>query len=100
MSTIPPEKIERTRNTPRRRRSTGNRRPLWFRAALVTNVGVPIRLGAIAAVILSVGAAFAGLGAPSRHPSCISGPRFATAWSGATACSEAWQRGSMGRSEL
>jgi hypothetical protein len=66
MSTIPTEKIERKRNTPRRRKSTGNRKPLWFRAAQVTHVGVPVRLGAIAAVMLSVGAAFAGVGAPSR----------------------------------
>ncbi len=66
MSTIPAEKIERKRNTPRRPKSTGNRKPLWFRAAQVTHVGVPVRLGAIAAVMLSVGAAFAGVGAPSR----------------------------------
>jgi len=100
MSTIPAEKIERKRNTPRRPKSTGNRKPLWFRAAQVTHVGVPVRLGAIAAVMLSVGAAFAGAGAPSRHSSCISGPRFPTVWSGATACPAAWQRDSMGRSEL
>jgi catalase len=33
-------------------------RPFWFRAALVTNVGVPVRLGAIGAVMLSVAGAF------------------------------------------
>jgi catalase len=69
MSTIPPEKIERNRNTPNGRKSTGNMKPFWFRAAQVSNVGVPVRLGAIAAVMLSVGAAFGGAGgwlSPSR----------------------------------
>ena|SRR6266576_4152132 len=36
--------------------------PFWFRAALVTKVGVPIRLGAIATVMLSVAGAFACAG--------------------------------------
>jgi hypothetical protein len=103
MSTIPAEKIERNRNTPNGRKST--RKPFWFRAAQATHVGVSVRLGAIAAVMLSVGAAFAGVGAPSRPtqdrmmaafqdanipalPTCssrpssrISGPRITTAWS-------------------
>jgi catalase len=39
--------------------STGNMKPFWFRAALAANVGVPVRLGAIAAVMLSVAGAFA-----------------------------------------
>jgi hypothetical protein len=103
MSTILAEKIERNRNTRNGRKSRGNRKPFWFRAAQATHVGVPVRLGAIAAVMLSVGAAFAGVGAPSRltqdrmmaafqdanipaSPICssrpssrISGPRFTTA---------------------
>src|ERR1700730_15807661 len=33
-------------------------KPFWFRAALLTNVGVPVRLGAIGAVMLSVAGAF------------------------------------------
>ncbi len=36
--------------------------PFWFRAALVTKVGVPNRLGAIATVMLSVAGAFACAG--------------------------------------
>ena len=32
-----------------------NMKPFWFRAAQATNVGVPVRLGAIGAVVLSVG---------------------------------------------
>jgi len=63
---IPAEKIERNRNTRNGRKSTKNMKPFWFRAAQATHVGVPVRLGAIAAVMLSVGAAFAGVGAPSR----------------------------------
>jgi catalase len=69
MSTIPAKKIEHNRNTPNGRKSTWNLRPFWFRAAQVTHVGVPVRLGAIAAVMLSVGGAFAGVGgwlSPSR----------------------------------
>jgi catalase len=37
-------------------------KPFWFRAALATKVGVPIRLGAIATVMLSVAGAFACAG--------------------------------------
>ena len=69
MSTIPTEKIVRKGNTRNGRNSTKNMKPFWFRAAQATNVGVPIRLGAIAAVMLSVGGAFAGVGgwlSPSR----------------------------------
>jgi catalase len=69
MSTIPTEKIVRKGNTRNGRNSTRNMKPFWFRAAQATNVGVPIRLGAIAAVMLSVGGAFAGVGgwlSPSR----------------------------------
>ena len=33
-------------------------KPFWFRAALLTDVGVPVRLGAIGAVMLSVAGAF------------------------------------------
>jgi catalase len=69
MSTIPTEKIVRKSNTRNGRNSTKNMKPFWFRAAQATNVGVPIRLGAIAAVMLSVGGAFAGVGgwlSPSR----------------------------------
>ena len=106
MSTIPTEKIVRKGNARNGRNSTRNMKPFWFRAAQATNVGVPIRLGAIAAVMLSVGGAFAGVGAwlsPSRltqdrmmaafqdanmpaSPICssrpssrISGPRFSMA---------------------
>jgi catalase len=35
-----------------------NMKPFWFRAALLTNPGVPFRLGAIGAVMLSVAGAF------------------------------------------
>jgi glutathione reductase (NADPH) len=49
MSTIPAKKIERN--------GRKNMKPFWFRAALVTNVGVPVRLGAIGAVMLSVAGA-------------------------------------------
>jgi len=69
MSTNPTEKIEREDNTRNGGTSTKNTKPFWFRAAQVTRVGVPVRLGAIAAVMLSVGAAFAGVGgwlSPSR----------------------------------
>lgn len=69
MSTNPAEKIERDRNTRNGGNSTKNTKPFWFSAAQATNVGVPVRLGAIAAVMLSVGAAFAGVGgwlSPSR----------------------------------
>src|SRR6266436_6674687 len=69
MSTIPTEKIVRKGNTRNGGNSTKNTKPFWFRAAQVTRVGVPVRLGAIAAVMLSVGAAFAGVGgwlSPSR----------------------------------
>ena len=44
-------------------------KPFWFKAAQATNVGVPVRLGAIGAVMLSVGGAFACAGgwlSPSR----------------------------------
>jgi len=58
MSTIPTNKIERNRNIPNGRKSAWELKPFWFRAALATNVGVPVRLGAIAAVMLSVAGAF------------------------------------------
>jgi catalase len=71
MSTIPAKKIERNRNTPNGRKSSSNMsmKPFWFRAALLTNVGVPVRLGAIGAVMLSVAAALGYVGgwlSPSR----------------------------------
>jgi catalase len=62
MSTIPAKKIQRYRNNRNGRKSTWNMKPFWFRAALVTNVGVPVRLGAIGAVMLSVAGAFAFTG--------------------------------------
>jgi catalase len=58
MSTTPAKKFERNRNSPNRRTSAWNMKPFWFRAALATDVGVPVRLGAIAAVMLSVAGAF------------------------------------------
>jgi catalase len=42
--------------------ATWKMKPFWFRAALVTNAGVFVRLGAIGAVMLSVAAAFAYTG--------------------------------------
>jgi hypothetical protein len=37
-------------------------KPFWFRAAKVTDVGAPVRLGVIAAVMVGVAGAFAGVG--------------------------------------
>jgi catalase len=55
------EAVQKDRARPQYSQPSGIRwkmRPFWFRAALVTNVGVPVRLGAIGAVMLSVAGAF------------------------------------------
>src|SRR5260370_9599184 len=82
MSKNPTEKIEREDNTRNGGTSTKNTKPFWFRAAQVTRVGVPIRLGAIAAVMLSVGAAFAGVGG-WLSPSPLTQDRMTAAFHGA-----------------
>ena len=57
MSTTPTKEIERNSDIPDRREFAWNTKPFWFRAALVTDVGVPVRLSAVGAVMLSVAAA-------------------------------------------
>src|SRR5258705_11656290 len=44
------------------RRMHPNMKPLWFKAAIATNPGLLVRLGAIGAVMLSVAGAFAYTG--------------------------------------